>query len=52
MAVTENMVNNQDFCDMLGLPVGRYGFLACVLGYAKDNNAPQHPRATTQIHWL
>lgn len=37
---------------MLGLPVGRYGFLACVLGYAKDNNAPQHPRATTQIHWL
>lgn len=26
--------------------------LACVLGYAKDNNAPQHPRATTQIHWL
>ena len=22
---------------MLGLPVGRYGFLACVLGYAKDN---------------
>ena len=52
ISVTENMVNNQDFCDMLGLPVGRYGFLACVLGYAKDNNAPQHPRATTQIHWL
>ena len=52
ISVTENMVNNQDFCDMLGLPVGRYGILACVLGYAKDNNAPQHPRATTQIHWL
>ena len=30
ISVTENMVNNQDFCDMLGLPVGRYGFLACV----------------------
>ena len=52
ISVTENMVNNQDFCDMLGLQVGRYGFLACVLGHAKDNNAPQHPRATTQIHWL
>lgn len=52
ISVTENMVDNQEFCDMLGLPTGKYGFLACVLGHAKDSNAPQHPRATTQIHWL
>ena len=52
ISVTENMVDNQAFCDMLGLPTGKYGFLSCVLGHAQNETTAQHPRATTEIHWL
>lgn len=52
ISVVENMVDNEAFCKMLGLPTGRYGFHACVLGHAKNPDMPQHARATTEIHWL
>ena len=52
ISVVENMVDNEAFCKMLGLPTDRYGFHACVLGHAKNPDMPQHARATTEIHWL
>lgn len=51
ISVTENMVSNKSFCDMLGLPLDRYGFHACVLGHAKNETNSRNDRATYEIHW-
>ena len=50
LSVIESMVDNQEFCDLFGLPVERYGFLACVLGHHKGEVRTAHP-ATAEIHW-
>ena len=51
LSVIESMVDNQEFCDLFGLPVERYGFLACVLGHRKGEVRTPRP-ASAQIHWL
>ena len=50
LSVIESMVDNQEFCNLFGLPVERYGFLACVLGHHKGEVRTAHP-ATAEIHW-
>ena len=50
ISVTENMVDNQEFCDMFHLPVGMYGFHACVVGYAK-NSSGRNARCTSEVHF-
>ena len=50
-SIFESLVNNQEFCDLFGLPAGRYGFHACVIGHHKGEvPAPHH--ATAEIHWM
>lgn len=51
ISLFEGLTDDQVFCDMLGLPVGKYGFHACVLGYPK-NKIPKAKRVTSQTHWL
>lgn len=50
LSVTESMVNNQEFCDLFDLPVGMYGFLSCIVGYAGESTG-RADRATSEIHW-
>ena len=50
ISVIENMVDNQEFCDMFHLPVGMYGFHACVVGYAK-NSSGRNARCTSEVHF-
>lgn len=50
ISVTENMVYNQEWCDMFGLPVGLYGFYSCVVGYRASAKG-QSPRVTSEVHW-
>lgn len=51
LSLFEGLTDDQTFCDMLGLPVGKYGFHACILGYP-NNEAPAANRVTSQTHWL
>ena len=51
LSVIESMVDNQEFCDLFGLPAGRYGFHACVLGYHSGEVRTPHP-ASAEIHWM
>lgn len=51
ISVIENMVNNQEFCDLFDLPVDRYGFHACVVGYANEG-LTRNSRCTSEVHWL
>lgn len=46
----ESMVDNQEFCDLFGLPVGRYGFHGVVLGYHRGSPRNADP-ATSEVHW-
>ncbi len=50
ISVIENMVNNKEFCDLFDLPTDRYGFHACVVGYAKEG-AGRNARCTSEVHW-
>jgi len=50
ISVIENMVDNQEFCDMFHLPVGMYGFHACVVGYAKSSTG-RNARCTSEVHF-
>lgn len=50
ISVIENMVNNKEFCDLFDLPVDRYGFHACVVGYANEGLS-RNPRCTSMVHW-
>lgn len=50
LSIIESMVDNQEFCDLFGLPAGRYGFHACVIGHHKgEGRTPNH--ATAEVHW-
>lgn len=47
----ESMVDNAAFCSLFGLPAGRYGFHACILGHRADRELSARP-VSSQIHWL
>lgn len=47
----ESMVDNEEFCSLFGLPVGRYGFHGCVLGHRDAEKLTSKP-ITAQVHWL
>lgn len=51
ISVIENMVCNQEFCDLFHLPTDRYGFHACVVGYGKERTG-RNARCTSEIHGL
>lgn len=51
ISLFEGLTYDEAFCEMLGLPVGQYGFHACVLGYP-ENEGPEAKRITAQTHWL
>ncbi len=51
ISIIESMVDNREFCDLFGLPIGRYGFHGCVLGYHRGAPRNADP-ATTEIHWI
>lgn len=52
ISVTESMVNNKEFCDIFGLPVGMYGFHACVLGWDKNPAQPNTHHCSSEITWM
>jgi nitroreductase len=47
----ESMTDNKDFCDLLGFPVGQYGFHAATIGYPAASNY-ENPRISTEVKWL
>ncbi len=47
----ESMTDNKDFCDLLGYPVGQYGFHAATIGYPVLS-AYENPRISTAVTWL
>lgn len=47
----ESMVDNEEFCALFGLPVGRYGFHGCVVGYREAEKLTSKP-ITARAHWL
>lgn len=51
ISLFENLTDDENFCEMLGLPVGKYGFHACVLGYP-ESEALEAKRVISQTHWL
>ena len=50
VSLFEGLTDNEQFCSMLGLPVGQYGFHGCVLG-RKAADSPRAGRVTSRIHW-
>lgn len=53
VSVIGRLSNNKDFCDILGLPTGEYGFDACAIGFSttsviKEGRAVPHP----SIKWI
>ncbi|EQF27098.1 nitroreductase family protein [Clostridioides difficile CD160] len=53
VSVIGRLSNNKDFCDILGLPTGEYGFDACAIGFpttsvTKEGRAVPHP----SIKWI
>ena len=51
LSIIESMVDNKEFCDLFGLPVGMYGFHACIIGHHKGEGKVPKP-CTSEIHWL
>lgn len=51
VSLFEGLTDDDEFCDMLKLPAGKYGFHACILGYP-ESDIPEAKRVTSQIHWL
>ncbi len=51
ISVIESMVSNQEFCDLFGLPAGRYGFHGCVIGHRAGETKKASP-PTAEVHWL
>ncbi|MBQ8663109.1 MAG: nitroreductase family protein [Eubacterium sp.] len=47
----ESMWDNQEFCDLFGLPVGKYGFHGCIIGYKEAERLTSKP-ISDQVHWL
>ena len=47
----ESMWDNQDFCDLFGLPAGKYGFHGCIVGYREAEKLVSKP-ISDQVHWL
>ena len=47
----ESMWDNQEFCDLFGLPAGRYGFHGCIVGYREAEKLSSKP-ISAQVHWL
>lgn len=53
VSVIGRLSDNKDFCDILGVPTGEYGFDACAIGFAttavtKEGRAIPHP----SIKWI
>lgn len=53
VSVIGRLSNNKDFCDILGVPTGEYGFDACAIGFSttsvtKEGRAVPHP----SIKWI
>lgn len=51
LSIMESMVDNQEFCQLFDLPVGRYGFHGCVVGTRQAETLTSKP-ITAQTHWL
>lgn len=47
----ESMWDNQEFCDLFGLPAGKYGFHGCIVGYRQAEKLTSKP-ISAQVHWL
>lgn len=47
----ESMWDNEEFCDLFGLPVGKYGFHGCIIGYREAETLTSKP-ISDQVHWL
>lgn len=53
VSVIARLSNNKDFCDILGVPTGEYGFDACAIGFpttpvTKEGRAVPYP----SIKWI
>ncbi|MCC0633072.1 MULTISPECIES: nitroreductase family protein [unclassified Clostridioides] len=53
VSIIGRLSNNKDFCDILGIPTGEYGFDACTIGFStasvtKEGRAVPHP----SIKWI
>ncbi|MDR0468367.1 MAG: hypothetical protein LBH09_00145, partial [Peptococcaceae bacterium] len=53
--IATKMGNNEEFCQLIGLPCGEYALDACVIGYPADNYLPQevdYPEYKSNVVWL
>lgn len=47
----ESMWDNEEFCNLFGLPVGKYGFHGCIIGYKEAEKLVSKP-ISDEVHWL
>lgn len=47
----ESMVDNKEFCDIFGLPTGKYGWHACIVGKKSAEKLVSKP-ITSEVHWM
>lgn len=47
----ESMWDNEEFCQLFDLPVGKYGFHGCIVGYREAEALSSKP-ISDQVHWL
>ena len=53
--IATKMGNNEEFCELIGLPCGEYALDACVIGYPADNYSPRevaYPEYESNVVWL
>ncbi len=47
----ESMVDNEEFCSLFDLSVGKYGFHGCIIGYKSAEKLVSKP-ISAQVHWM
>jgi len=53
ISATAEMSGNKDFCELLGIPFGKFGLDGCLIGYQDQQPAPiDRPRLVDVLTWL
>jgi nitroreductase len=53
MSMIENLTENKDFCELLGLPYGEFAFNGCIIGYPAGEPEKRNNMSTDGvISWL
>jgi nitroreductase len=53
VSITSQMSSDKAFCDLLGLPPGKWGLMGCAIGYTEDELSPSiRPPVEDVTRWL